>query len=166
MMETHPVDLRADVLVDRQVRAGGELLVVREPRREGRVREDELALGQRLAERAGEGNDPLLGPAVALVHRREVLVVDVDAVELLLLDEARHRVRAPRRVDALGRRLVRLAERGDDDLDAGLVVLVLLRGLVCSGEGSEPASLVEGALEGEEGERNDVVALKKRMGQL
>ena len=43
MMETHPVDLRADVLVDRQVRASGELLVVREPRRERRVREDELA---------------------------------------------------------------------------------------------------------------------------
>ena len=159
VMETHPVDLSADVLVDGQVRAGGELLVGREPGRERRVREDELALGQRLAERLRERGDPLLRRAVALVHRREVLVVDVDAVELLVLDELGHRVTRADGVRLRGRGRVRLAERGDDDVDPGLRVLGLLgRTLVC-GERSECASLVERTVERQERQRNDVVAL-------
>ena len=159
MMETHPVDLRADVLVDRQVRAGGELLVVREPRREGRVREDELALGQRLAERLRERGHPLLCCTVALVHRREVLVVDVDPVELLVLDELGHCVARGDGVRLRRRRRVGLAKRGDDELDARLRVRGLERSLLGRRELGVCASLVLGTLEGQEGQRNDVVAL-------
>ena len=39
--------------------------------------QDELALGERLAEGRGEGADPLLRRAVALVHRVEVFIVDI-----------------------------------------------------------------------------------------
>ena len=132
-MATHPVDLGPDVLVDGQVRAGGELLTVREPGREGRVGEDELALRQRLAERLRERGDPLLRGAVALVHRVQVLVVDVDAVELIVLDELGHRVAGSDGIRLCGRGLVRLAERGDDELDARLRVPGLERGLLGSG---------------------------------
>ena len=146
----HPVDHRTDVLVDREVRTSSELLVGREPGRERRVREDELALGQGLAEGLGEGGNPRLGRAVSLVHRIQVLVVDVDAVQLVRGHELRHRVCRCDRVRALGRRLVRLAERRDDDVDARLGVFGLLGRTLVGGERSECTSLVERTVERQE----------------
>ncbi len=134
--------------------AGGE------PRRERRVRQDVLALRQRHAQRRREVRHPLLRSAVAPVHRRQVLVVDVDPVQPVRLHPLRHRVRRVHRVRAGGRGRVSRAERGGDDLDAGLVVLGLLRRLARGGERGVPARLVEGALECEERERDDVVALE------
>ena len=147
---THPVDLRPDVLVDRHVRPSLELVVRRKPRREGRVGEDELAFGQRLAQGLGERRHPLLRSAVALVHRRQVLVVDVDPVKAVRLDECRHRVRGPDGVCVGGGWGVGGAECGCDDFDACLCVLVLLCGLCGCGEGCPVACLVDRTLESEE----------------
>ena len=164
-MGTYPVDERADVLVDSHVGSGGELVVGSEPWREGRVREDVLALGKRLPEGLREGGDPLLCRAVALVHRRQVLVVDINAVEAVRLDPCSHRVACADGVRVRGGGGVGRAERGGDDLDAGLGVFVLLGGLGGSGEGGPVAGLVDGALECEEGQRNDIVALRKNVHQ-
>ena len=160
---TYPVDERADVLVDLDVRSGLELVAGGEPRGERGVREDVLALGERLAEGRGEVRDPLLGLAVALVHRREVLVVDIDAVEAVALDPLGHGVSRVDCVRARGGGEVGRAEGGGDDLDACLVVLVLLRGLLGGGERSPVGGLVDGALKGQEGQRNNVVALGESM---
>ena len=124
--KTDPVDLRPDVLVDRHVRACLELVVRRQPRRERRVGEDELALRQRLAEGLGKGRHPLLRRTVTLVHRRQVLVVDVNPVKAVRLDKCCHRVRRADGVGVGGGRGVGGAECGCDDLDACLGVLVLL----------------------------------------
>ncbi len=126
------------------------------------MRQDELALGQRLAERLRECCHPRLGRTVALVHRIQVLVVDVDAVQRIRGHELRHRVRCRDRVCALRRRLVRLAERGNDDVDARRRVLGLLGRTLVGGERRERASLVECAVERQERQRNDVVALRER----
>ena len=134
----------------------------REPGGEGRVREDVLALRQRLPQSGREVRNPLLRSPVAPVHRSKILVVDVDTIQAVRLDPLRHRVRSVDGVRAGGRGGVGRAECGCDDLDASLVVLVLLRGLVGGGKGGEPAGLVEGTLESEEGECDDVVALKDR----
>ena len=148
--KTHPVDERPDVLVDLHVRPRRELVVRREPRCERRVRQDVLALRQRLAQRPREVRHPLLRRPVTPVHRSQVLVVDVDPVEAVALHPLRHRVRCADRVRACGGGGVGRAECGRDDLDAGVVVFVQLCGLVPWGEGGEPAGLVEGASEGEE----------------
>ena len=148
--EAHPVDERPDVLVDLHVRPSRELVVRREPRSERRVRQDVLALRQRLAQRPREVGDPLLRRTVAPVHRSQVFVVDVDPVQPVALHPLRHRVRRAHRVGACGGGGVGRAECGCDDLDAGVVVFVQLCGLVPWGEGGEPAGLVEGASEGEE----------------
>ena len=129
------------------------------------MRKDVLALGEGLPECRGEVRNPLRGGAIATVHRSKILVVDVDTIQAVRLDPLRHRVSGVDGVGPRGRGGVGRAERGRDDLDASLVVLVLLCGLVPRGEGGEPACLVQGTLEGEEGERDDVVALKKRMRQ-
>ena len=157
--QAYPVDERADALVDLHVGTGGELMGGGEPGRKGRVREDVLALGERLAERRREVRDPLLSAPGAAVHRREVLVVDVDTVEAVGLDPLGHGVRGGDRVHARGGGGVGRAEGGRDDLDAGLVVLVLLRGLGAGRERGPVARLVDGTLAGEERERDDVVAL-------
>ena len=157
--KTYPVDERADVLVDLHVRAPLELVVGREPRREGRVGEDVLALRQRLPQRRREVRHPLLGLAVALVDRGEVLVVDVDAVQAVGLDPLGHAVRDADGVRARGRRGVGRAERGRDDADPRFGVLGLLCGLCVCGEGSPVACLVYCAVEGEERQRCDVEAL-------
>ena len=136
-------------------------MVGREPRRKRGVREDVLALRQGLTQRRGEVRDPLLGLAVTAVHRRQVLVVDIDTVEAVALDPLRHRVGGVDGVRARGGGGVGRAERGRDDLDAGLVVLVLLGRLLGRGERGPVGGLVDRALEGQERERNDVVALAK-----
>lgn len=159
--ETHPIDELTDVLVDGQVRASSELGVRRQPRGERRVRQEELALRQRLAEGLGEGGDPGLGRAVALVHRIQVLVVDIDAVQLVRGDELRHRVSRGDRVCTLGRRLVGFAEGGHDDVDARRSVLGLLGRTLVGGQRSERASLIERTVERQERQRNDVVALSE-----
>ena len=114
------------------------------------MREDVLALRERLPQGGREVRHPLLRSPIAPVHRRQVLIVDVDTVKAVRLDPLRHRVRSVHGVRARGRGGVGRAECGRDNLDTSLVVLVLLRGLVPRGESSEPACLVEGALEGEE----------------
>ena len=114
------------------------------------MRQDVLTLRQRLPQCRREVRNPLLRSPVSPVHRRQVLVIDVNTVETVRLDPLRHRVRCVDGVRAGGRGGVGRAESGSDDLDAGLVVLVLLRGFVAGGEGGEPAGLVECALEGEE----------------
>ena len=164
-MGTYPVDERADVLVDSHVGSGGELVVGSEPWREGRVREDVLALGKRLPEGLRERRNPLLRRAVALIHRRQVLVVDINAVEAVGLDPCGHCVAGADRVRVRGGRCVSCAERGGNDLDASLGVLVLLGGLGGGGEGSPVAGLVNGALECQERQRNDVVTLRKNVHQ-
>ena len=121
--------------------------------------EDELALGQGLAEGLSEGGDPSLSLAIARVHRVQVLVVNVDTIELVGGDELRHGVRSGDRVRTLGGGLVRLAERGDNDVDARLSVLGLLGRTLVGGQRSERASLVESAVERQERQRNDVVTL-------
>ena len=78
-VSTYPVDERANAFVDLHVGTGGELVGGGKPGRKGCVREVVLPL----AERRRELLDPLLRSAVALVHRREVLVVDVDTIEVL-----------------------------------------------------------------------------------
>ena len=158
----HPVDERADILVDLHVCARRELVVRREPRRKRRMGQDVLALRQRLPEGPREVRHPLLRRTVTPVHRREVLVVDVDPVQPVSLDPLRHRVRSVYGVRAGGRGGVGRAECGRDDLDAGVVVFGLFGGLVCGGERGPVACLVEGAGEGEEGQRDDVVALDGR----
>ncbi len=161
--KTHEVDQGPDVLVDRQVRTSGELGVRGEPRGERRVREDELALGEGLTERRGEGRHPLFRRAVATVHGIEVLIVDVDTVELVVEHELGECVRGADRVRALRRGLVRLTEGGHDDVDAGVVVLGLLCRAHLGCECSVGTRLVEGALESEEGESCDVPALCNTM---
>ena len=141
-------------------------MVGREPRRKRGVREDVLALRQGLTQRRGEVRDPLLGLAVTAVHRRQVLVVDIDTVEAVALDPLRHRVGGVDGVRARGGGGVGRAERGRDDLDAGLVVLVLLGRLLGRGERGPVGGLVDGALEGQEGERDDVVALEGERGRM
>ena len=136
-------------------------MVRREPRRKRRVRKDVLALGERLPQGPREVRHPLLRRAVAPVHRSQILVVHVDPVQPVALHPLRHRVRGADRVRTCGGGGVGRAECGGDDLDAGVVVFVQLCGLVGGGEGGEPAGLVECASEGEEGERDDVVALSK-----
>ena len=158
----HPVDERADILVDLHVCARRELVVGREPRCKRRMGQDVLALRQRLAQRPREVRHPLLGGAVTAVHRSEVLVVDVNAIQAVRLHPLRHRVRGIDGVRARGGGGVGRAECGRDDLDAGVVVFGLFGGLVCGGERGPVACLVEGAGEGEEGQRNDVVPLEER----
>ena len=148
--KAHPVDERADILVDLHVRTRRELVVRREPRSERRVREDVLALRQRLPQRPREVRHPLLRRPIAPVHRSKVLVVHVDPVQPVALHPLRHRVRRADRVRTCGGRGVGRAECGCDDLDAGVVVFVQLCGLVRGGERCEPACLVECASEGEE----------------
>ena len=160
--KTHPVDERPDVLVDLHVRPRRELVVRREPRCERRVRQDVLPLRQRLPQRPREVRHPLLRRPIASVHRRQVLVVDVDPVQPVALHPLRHRVRRVDGVGTCGGGGVGRAECGRDDLDAGVVVFGLLCGLVCGGERGPVACLVEGAGEGEEGQRDDVVALDGR----
>ena len=150
MQNTHPVDELPNILVHSQVRASSKLLVRRQPRRKRRMRQDELALRQRLPERLRERRHPRLRRPVALVHRIQVLVVDVDPVQRVRGHELRHRVRRRDRVCALGRRLVRLAERRDDDVDARLGVFGLLGRTLVGGERSECTSLVEGTVERQE----------------
>ena len=163
---TYEVNHPPDVVVDRHVRPRRELVVRRQPRRERRMRKDELALGQGLTERLRECRHPRLGRSVTLVHRGQVLVVHVDPVKLVRGHELRHRVRRRDRVCALCRRLVCLAECGDDDVDPCLGVFGLLGRTLVGGERGECASLVECAVEGQEGERHDVVALgKQRIGE-
>ena len=123
------------------------------------MREDELALGKGRAEGLREGGHPGLGSAVALVHGVEVLVVDVDAIQCVGNHELRERAGRGDGVRTLRGGLVRLAEGGHDDVDARLGVLGLLRGTDVRRERSEGTGLVEGTLEGEEGESDDVEAL-------
>ena len=160
-MRTYPVDERPDVLVDLHVGTSLELVGGSEPGREGRVGEDVVALGQGLAEGLSELDDPLLRLPGATVHRREVLVVDVDTVEAVSLDPLRHGVGGADSVRARGGGGVGRTEGGSDDLDAGLVVLVLLGLLLSGGERGPVVGLVDGALAGEERERNNVVALRR-----
>ena len=156
---THKVDQGPNILVDRQVRSSSELLVGRKPRRERRMRKDELALGQRLTERLRERCHPRLGRSVTLVHRSQVLVVDVDPVKLVRGHELCHSVGRSDRVSTRGGRLVGGSERGDDEVDArGRVFGLLSRFCVC-GEVRVCESLVCGAGEGEERQRCDVEAL-------
>ena len=53
------------------------------------------------------------------------LVVDVDAVQIVLLHPSSHRVRSRGRVGTSGRGGVRRAERGHDEADASCSVLRL-----------------------------------------
>ena len=124
------------------------------------MREDELALGEGLAESCGESGHPGLGSTVALVHGIQVLVVDVDAVELVGGDELRERVGRANGVGALRSGLVRLAKGRDDDVDTGRGVLRLLRSTDVRRKRCEGTGLVEGALKGKEGEGDDVEALQ------
>lgn len=146
--ETHEVDQGPDVLVDRQVRTSSKLGVRREPRGERRMGEDELALGKGLAEGGGEGCHPLLRCAVATVHGVEVLVVDINTIKLVVEHKLGERVRGADGIRALRRGLVRLTEGGHDDVDAGVVVLGLLRSAHIGGECSVRTRLVECPLEG------------------
>ena len=147
---THPVNQLPNVLVHRQVRPRRELRVRRQPRRQRSVCQDELALRKLLTQRLRERRHPCLGRPVALVHRIQVLVVDVDPVQRVRGDKLRHRVRRRDRVCALGRRLVCLAECGDDDVDPCLGVFGLLGRTLVGGERSECTSLVERAVERQE----------------
>ena len=112
--------------------------------------EDVLALRERLPEGLGERRDPLLRRTVALVHRRQVLVVDINAVQAVRLDPRGHRVTGADGVCVRGGGGVGRTEGGGDDLDAGLGVLVILGGLGGSGEGGPVTGLVDGALECQE----------------
>ena len=160
---THEVDLGPNVLVHRHVRSRRKLLVGGHPRGERRVRQDELALRELLAERLGEGGDPRLRCAIALVHGGQVLVVDVDAVELVVEDELCHGVRGADGVRTGGRGLVGLAECGGDDVDACGGVLSLL-GRLCGGvKVGVVLHLVPGTGESEEREVDDVPALQNTM---
>ena len=136
--------------MDRHVRPSSELVVRGKPRRERRVRQDELALRQRLPQRLSERRHPLLRSPVPPVHRTQVLVVHVDPVQPVRLHERCHRVRRTGGVRVRRRGGVCRAERGRDDADAGLGVLGLLCGLCVCGEGSPVACLVYCAVEGEE----------------
>ena len=156
---THEVDLGPNVLVHRHVRSRRKLLVGGHPRGERRVRQDELALRELLAERLGEGGDPLLRGAVALVHRRQILVVDVNPVELVVEDELRHGVRSADGVRTGGRGLVGLAECGGNNVDACGGVLSLLGRLGGGVEVGICQGLVEGTGKGKEREVDDVPAL-------
>lgn len=121
--------------------------------------QDELALRQLLAQRRRERGHPRLRLPVALVHRVQVLVVDVDSVELVREHELRHRVRGGGRVGPGRGGLVRLTERGHDDVDACFLVCSL-RGRALRGwEGSVCRRLVSGTLQGEERECDDVPTL-------
>ena len=123
------------------------------------MRQDELALRQLLSQRLRERRHPRLGRPVALVHRSQVLVVHVDPVQAVIQHELRHRVRRPDWVRARRGRLVRLAECGRDNVDAGRGVGRLGGCLLVCGEGGVCLDLVCGAVEGEEGEVDDVEAL-------
>ena len=129
---TYKVNQRADVLVDRHVRPSCKLLVRRQPRRKRRVRQDKLALRQLLPQRLRECRHPFLRSAVTLVHRRQVLVIDVDPVQLVVKDKLGHRVRGADGVRSRGSGLVGLAEGRGDNLDTRLSVFSLLRCLLGS----------------------------------
>ena len=87
--------------------------------------EDELALGQLRPHRLGERREPLLADVGLLNHERDLLPVDVDAVEVVAEHERRHRVGERRGVSPVRRRVVGRAEGGDDDGHARVVVLLL-----------------------------------------
>lgn len=151
-LDVVPVDQVSDGLVDRAVRAAREERVGREPRCERRVRQDELALGQRRPERRRERRKPRLGAPVAEVHRREVLVVDVDPVEVEGRHELRHRRRGRRGVEALRRRELRRAEGGDDERDPGVLVRRLGGCALGGGQHRPLVCFVRGARREQEGE--------------
>ena len=123
MNQTHEVDQRTNVLVDRHICTSGELGVRREPRSKRRVRENELTLRKSLAESRGERGHPSLRSAVALVHRVQVLIVDVNTVELVGEDELREGVGRADGIRTLRGGLVRLTEGRDDDVDTSVSVL-------------------------------------------
>ena len=159
----HPIDQCPDILVDRHVCASRELRVRRQPRRKRSVRQDELALRQLLSQRLRERRHPRFSRPVALVHRSQVLVVHVNPVQAVVQNELCHRVRRPDWVRTRRRRLVRLAECGRDDVDAGRGVCGLCGCLLVCGEGGVCLDLVCGAVEGEEGEVDDVEALRVKL---
>ena len=129
------------------------------------MRQNELALRKLLTERLGEGGDPRLRRAIALVHGGQVLVVDVNAVELVVEDELCHGVRGADGVRAGGRGLVGLAECGGDDVDACCGVLSLLGRLGGGVKVGIVLHLVPGTGEGKEREVDDVPALQNTMCQ-
>lgn len=106
--------------------------------------ENELPLRQLLAQRLRKGSDPGLRCAIALVHRVEVFVVDVDSVQAVVKDELRERVGYPNGVGPIGRGLVRLAEGGGDDADARRGVFRLLRSALVGWEVCERAAWSKG----------------------
>ena len=87
------------------------------------MRENELTLRKSLAESRGERGHPSLRSAVALVHRVQVLIVDVNTVELVGEDELREGVGRADGIRTLRGGLVRLTEGRDDDVDTGVSVL-------------------------------------------
>ena len=116
------------------------------------MRKDELALWKLRADLPCESGEPRLRAAIARVHSSEVLrsrppvspkqgslpfpceqthlIVDVDAVQIVLLHPSSHRVRSRGRVGTTGRGGVRRAKRGHDEADASFSVLRLERGPV------------------------------------
>lgn len=121
--------------------------------------QDELALRQLLAQRRRERGHPRLRLPVPLVHRVQILVVDVDPVELVREHELRHRVCGGGRVGPGRGRLVRLAERGHDDVDACFLVCSLRGSALRGREGRVCRGLVGRAFQRKEREGDDVPAL-------
>lgn len=89
------------------------------------MREDELSLRQVAPQRLGVRRNPRLRGARLVLHELRLLIVDVDAVQVVALYELRHALRDRGRVAPSGRRQVVGAKSRDDDGDSSVIILVL-----------------------------------------
>ena len=162
VVELHvvPVDLGADGLVDVEVRAARVDGLAREPRRDRGVRDDVLARGELSAKSRGEGLQPR--DRAAIVEGGEVLVVDINAIYVVLLDPCSHRVGDLGRVSARAGRSLGRTESGDEQADACGLVSGLDAGTGGCVEGCPFLCLINGTRCKEERHDEGVVTLEER----
>ena len=132
----------SSLLVDIDVGSSGVVAARGEPGGDGGVR-DEERLGKLVSELLLESNEPALG--LVRVHRRHVLVVNVDTVEAVLLDPSRELLSGRGGVSSVGSRRVGGSKGRDHERDASGMVLVEDLLSVRSIERLPSLSVVDGA---------------------